>query len=276
MPELPEVEVISRGLRPLLIHRKIQSIWYSGKNLRNPVDLAILCAETTEAVIMDVRRRAKYIQLHLNTGGIIVIHLGMTGNLGVFQSPSPRIKHDHLEWVLADNTILRYNDSRRFGSIQYLAPEDSLQIEHIFYKNTGPEPFSEEFCAKYLYETAQKTSISVKQFLMTNKVVAGVGNIYANESLFRAKIKPWRKARAISKKQWNKLVVDVREVLTEAIECGGSTISDYLNASQERGYFQMNFSVYGRKGLPCIVCGSLIEKKVLGGRASFFCRCCQK
>lgn len=276
MPELPEVEVISRGLRPHLLNTRIESLWYSGKKLRNPVPMEIMRQEATDAVITDVNRRAKFIHIHLESGGIILIHLGMTGNLGVFQKSSPRLKHDHLELSLDNRTLLRYNDTRRFGSVLYLSRKDAANIETVFYKDTGPEPFSDDFSPEYLYGKAKNTTITLKQFLMMNKIVSGVGNIYANESLFRAGLKPWRKARSLSIKEWSRLIVDVRDVLTEAIACGGSTISDFLNASQERGYFQMNFSVYGRAGLPCNHCKTTIEKKILGGRASFFCRRCQK
>lgn len=276
MPELPEVEVITRGLRPLLIGRTITSVWYSRKNLRLPVPLEELKNQSKYQLITAVTRRAKFIQIIFGSGSYLIIHLGMTGQMGIFPPGTKRKKHDHLEWILNDGSLLRYNDCRRFGSVSMLSREQASLIEKTLYRTTGPEPFDDEFCADYLFQLAKSRNISVKQFLMTNQVVAGVGNIYANESLFRAGIKPSAKARSLSRKKWAYLIESTRAILNHAILCGGSTISDFVNAGQEKGYFQMNFMVYGRAGQKCRTCNSLIRKEVLGGRASFYCSKCQR
>jgi len=276
MPELPEVEVITRGLRPHLLGRSIQEIWFSGKALRNPLDFRAMQDNLIGRRITSVQRRAKYIQIETSDGSLLIIHLGMTGNMGLFSTSAPRKKHDHLEWALDNNQLLRLNDTRRFGSVHCCPAEHAQETVSDIFKTTGPEPFDKIFSAEYLKKFATGRSIPVKQFIMTNQVVSGVGNIYANESLFRAGIRPSTKAGRISIKRWQRLVTIIRKVLEHAIECGGSTISDYVNAGQETGYFQMNFTVYGKDGQPCTRCETLIKKLVLGGRASYYCPKCQR
>jgi formamidopyrimidine-DNA glycosylase len=276
MPELPEVEVICRGIRSFLTGRTVTAIQCSGKKLRHPVPIEAMQRVMISQTITSVERRAKFLQLALENGEMLIIHLGMTGNLGIFPPTTPRAKHDHVMWLLDNGTELRYNDSRRFGSIQLLAAVEVVSREETIFKTTGPEPFSDDFTARYLQNLAKGKSLAIKLLIMTNQTVAGVGNIYANESLFAAGILPSRKAQSITRKEWERLVTEIRKVLTHAIECGGSSISDFLNASQEKGYFQINFKVYGREGMPCTRCCTKIEKQKLGGRASYFCPKCQK
>lgn len=276
MPELPEVEVICRGIRPHLIGRSVTAIHESGKNLRHPVPTELLRRNMVNRRIIAVERRAKYLQISLDNGTMVVIHLGMTGNLGIFFPRQNRAKHDHVLWTLDNGTELRFNDSRRFGSVLFLSSEEVPLRETTLFKTTGPEPFSDDFSAEYLHRTAKNKNVAVKVFIMTNQVVAGIGNIYANESLFAAGIRPSCKVKRISRKRWLRLVSEIRKVLRHAIACGGSTISDFVNAGQEKGYFQMNFMVYGREGENCVSCKTTIEKKTLGGRASYFCPECQK
>lgn len=276
MPELPEVEVICRGIRPFLLDRTITDIHASGKRLRQPIPMKIMQREIINQTITAVERRAKYLQISLQTGGMLIIHLGMTGNLGIFSTSAPPARHDHVHWYLDNGTELRYNDIRRFGSIQFLSSHEVADREDTVFKTTGPEPFSDQFSAQYLQGLAKNKSHAVKLFIMTNQIVAGIGNIYANESLFAAGIQPGRKAQTLTQKEWESLVIEIRRVLSHAIECGGSTISDFLNASQEKGYFQINFKVYGREGEACPLCSAKIEKQKIGGRASFYCPTCQK
>lgn len=276
MPELPEVEVICRGLCPHLEGRRITRISYNNKALRNPVDMAKLQKEVVFNRIETVQRRAKYILLNMDNGATMVIHLGMTGNLGVFQKDSPLGKHDHMQWTLENDNQLRYNDTRRFGSVHILTADETLEREETFFKTSGPEPFDQHFTATYLHKLAKNKNISVKQFIMNSQVVVGIGNIYANESLFRAGIRPEKQVKNMNKRQWQSLIETIRDVLEHAITCGGSTISDFLNASQERGYFQMNFKVYGKNGQPCPQCRTTLEKSKLGGRATYCCKKCQK
>lgn len=276
MPELPEVEVICRGLRPHLTRRIITAIRCSGKPLRHPVPHAamgeLLCGQTIRAV----ERRAKYLLIATEDETLLIIHLGMTGNLGLFPHTSPVKTHDHVRWQLDNGLELRLNDSRRFGAVWLLPPEQARNQETGFFASTGPEPFSNLCTPAHFMALARKRQQPIKTFLMDSKVVAGIGNIYANEALMATGIHPARKASTLQEQDWQKLIPLIRTILTKAIACGGSTISDFINASGERGYFQMHFQVYGRKSQPCHQCGSLIEKIQINGRASYFCPNCQK
>lgn len=276
MPELPEVETICRGIRPHILHRTILQIHHSGKKLRKDVPLTQLLTLLSGHLIVDVQRRAKFLLIHIDNGALLVIHLGMTGNLGMFTPEATPHKHCHLRFLLDDGMELRYTDVRRFGFVEIFNQHEAIDIENTLLKTTGPEPFSDTFNADYLHKAAKGKSQPVKSFIMTNQVVAGVGNIYANESLFAAGINPKTPICKISKRSWQTLIRNIRKVLLHAIECGGSTISDYVNASQETGYFQINFKVYGKNGDTCGQCKSIIQKAVIGGRATFFCEKCQK
>lgn len=276
MPELPEVEVITQGLRPLILGRSIESTWYSRKQLRFPFSLEKFRLLIEQQKIISVSRRAKYIQILMESGSLLVIHLGMTGQMGVFKQHEPRAKHDHLEWTMDNDMALRYNDIRRFGSIHLFSADEAKGLTHSLYRNIGPEPFDKTFSAKYLHKLSHNKKTSIKQFLMNNQVVAGIGNIYANESLFDAGIRPSRKVDTLSMANFKRIILSTRQVLSHAIKCGGSTISDFVNASQQKGYFQMNFMVYGRDGQQCKQCAEMIKKKKIGGRATFYCSFCQK
>jgi len=275
MPELPEVETICKGIRPHIIGRKIERISHSGKKLRTPVPIDTMRETLTGKTIIGVHRRAKYLLIQLEDGSLLAIHLGMTGNLGIFSPDREIAKHCHLQFFFSDNTELRYTDVRRFGSVQVINADEASAIESTLFRATGPEPFSDGFNAEYLIAKAHKRSIPVKTFIMTNQIVAGIGNIYANESLFKAGIDPRRCVSTIDLNTWKILIERIRKVLNHAIECGGSTISDYVNADQERGYFQINFQVYGREGEKCSRCKGDITKTNIGGRASYHCLSCQ-
>jgi formamidopyrimidine-DNA glycosylase len=276
MPELPEVEVICRGLRPHLTNRLITGIRYSGKPLRHPVPHVamdeLLCGQT----IHTVERRAKYLLITTEDEALLIIHLGMTGNLGLFPHTAPVKVHDHVRWQLDNGLELRLNDSRRFGAVWLLSPEQARNRESDFFANTGPEPFSNLCTPAHFMTLARKRQQPIKTFLMDSKVVAGIGNIYANEALMAAGIHPARPACTLQEHDWQRLIPVIRTILTQAIDCGGSTISDFINANGESGYFQMHFQVYGQKSQPCHQCGAPIEKIQLNGRASYFCPNCQK
>jgi len=276
MPELPEVEVICRTIRPFLKNRTIKAIYHNGKNLRHEVPLQAMREELADNQIVTIERRAKYLLVNFETSALLIIHFGMTGNLGIFPRSSPVAKHDHIRFLLENGTELRFNDTRRFGSMHVIFPQEQKNIEQTFFKTTGPEPFADDFSGKYLQKLALGKSQSVKTFIMTNQTVAGIGNIYANESLFAAGIRPSRKVNNISLKSWNRLVAEIQKVLRHAISCGGSTVSDFVNANQGKGYFQMNFKVYSKNGHSCSTCSSTIKKITVGGRASFYCPKCQK
>jgi formamidopyrimidine-DNA glycosylase len=276
MPELPEVEVICRGIRPHLCGRTIREIRHSGKMLRVPVPVEALHRHLLDRKVVGVERRAKYLLIMVEDGTILILHLGMTGNIGFYAADILPARHDHVRLLLDNGLEMRFNDTRRFGSLHIVTGMEAENIETTFFSTTGPEPFSPAFSPSYLKSLAQGRSLPVKSFLMTNQVVAGVGNIYANESLFQAGIRPQRPVSGISGKGWQRLITCIREILNHAIDCGGSSISDFVNVSKERGYFQMNFQVYGRKGEPCRFCQRPIEKIQIGGRASYYCPKCQK
>jgi len=278
MPELPEVEVTCQGLIPHLVDREIIKIRYSGKKLRSPVELAHMHSALIGChnKISKVSRRAKYILISFINGETLIIHLGMTGQLGIFPKGGAEATHDHLIFALDSDHVMRFNDTRRFGSVILLSRQDSLCMEDTFFCNTGVEPFSPECSAEYLKDRANGSTQAIKTFIMNSSIIAGVGNIYANESLFAASIHPSTKAGRLSLKRWKLLVDKIREILTWAINCGGSTISDFLNASGQQGYFQANFKVYGRNGVPCSKCQTLLKKTSINGRASYFCPSCQR
>ncbi len=276
MPELPEVEVICQGIRPHLCGRTFRDIQYSGKMLRVAVPVEDLRLHILNSKVVKVDRRAKYLLIAVENGSMLLLHLGMTGNIGFFAADIAPAKHDHVRLLLDNGLEMRFNDTRRFGSLQIATGLEAENIETTFFSTTGPEPFSAAFSPAYLKGLAQGRMLPVKSFLMTNQVVAGVGNIYANESLFQAGIRPQRPVSRISGQGWQRLIACIREILSHAIDCGGSSISDFVNVSKERGYFQMNFQVYGRKGEPCRICQRPIEKIQIGGRASYYCPNCQK
>ncbi len=275
MPELPEVEVIRQGLLPHLQGRVVKSIHYSGKKLRTEVPIELMRSCLYGSTISSVRRRAKYLLFPTDRDDLLIIHLGMTGNLGLFEKGSPLATHDHLRFLLDNNLELRYNDTRRFGSVHLLTHDQTTDLENTFFNTSGPEPFSDQCSAEYLIKRAGDSVQAVKTFIMNSKTLVGVGNIYANESLFSAGIHPQTPAGKLKLTDWQHLINQIRTILSWAIECGGSTISDYINASGERGYFQANFRVYGREGKPCKICSTTLEKIVISGRASFHCPQCQ-
>ncbi len=275
MPELPEVEVICQGLLPHLINRTIVSVYCSGKQLRSPVPCKEMQIKLTGKRITSLGRRAKYLILKIDHGGTLIIHLGMSGNMGIFDRGSAKKKHDHVCWQLDNGTELRFNDTRRFGAVHFLPAGNVTKEIKQFFAAIGPEPFSRTCSVRYLSGQAIRRNIAIKKFIMDSHIIAGIGNIYANETLFRSKIHPERPASSLSNKEWKRLLIIIRKTLRHAIECGGSTISDFLGASGDGGYFQMNFLIYGKAGEDCVECGELIVKKIIGGRSSFYCPACQ-
>ncbi len=276
MPELPEVEVVRRGLMPHLKGMTITGFRHSGKNLRFPVPKELLSSKLPGSKITTVKRRAKYLLFPTDKGDLLIIHLGMTGKLALFDQDATTTKHDHLFFSLNNGKELRYNDTRRFGAVHLITNYETVDLENTFFQTSGPEPFSDMCTSKYFKTRAKSSSQAVKTFIMNSKIIVGVGNIYANESLFAAQIHPQTPAGRLTHKQWQLLIEKIREILRWAIDCGGSTISDFLNAGGQQGYFQINFRVYSQDGKPCHVCKTLIDKRVVNGRASYFCPQCQK
>ena len=271
MPELPEVETSLRGVEPYLQRQTIKQIITRTPKLRWAIPAQL--AQMQGAKILSLSRRAKYLILHTSKGDIIV-HLGMSGSLGILneQYSKPAGKHDHVDLVTESGVILRYNDPRKFGC--WLWAENAEQ--HELLQKLGPEPLSEAFTSDYLFEKSRKKTVAVKNFIMNNDVVVGVGNIYACESLFMAGIHPELAAQNLTKKQCERLVQVIKEVLTKSIIQGGTTLKDFIQPDGKPGYFAQVLQVYGRKGEECHDCGSIIEAKAVGQRNTYFCPKCQR
>lgn len=271
MPELPEVETTRRGIEPLVAKKVVEQVLIHNASLRWPIPSELVDVLPGQKA-GSVGRRSKYLLFSFDRGTLIV-HLGMTGHLRLDLHRSERRKHDHFEIVFTDGTVLRYNDSRRFGAILW-TEDDPLQ--HIRLASLGPEPFSPEFNAAYLYRLSRGRKVAVKPFLMDAHVVVGVGNIYASEALFRAGIAPVRPAGKVSKTAYERLIQSVREILEAAIAAGGTTIRDFSDSQGRPGYFQQELRVYGRAGQACTSCGTLIRHIKLGQRSTYTCPVCQK
>ena len=271
MPELPEVETTLRGIRPLLEKSIIQAVDIRQRQLRWPVTHG-LAQQILGEEVRKVARRAKYLLLAFRHGTLL-IHLGMSGRLRVLPISIPPGKHDHIDFIFTNGRVLRFHDPRRFGSVLWVRgdPLLSKQLRHL-----GPEPFDDMFCGRMLFERARGRRTAVKNFIMDGRVVVGVGNIYANEALFRSGIQPNRSASRVSLNRYEGLVTAVQDVLTEAIQAGGTTLRDYIRVNGEPGYFERSLQVYERAGQPCMRCQIAIRRKVIGQRASYYCPHCQR
>ena len=270
MPELPEVETVRRGLAPHLTGQVVTGVVVRQPRLRWPVPDE-LAAQLLGQIIQRVERRAKYLLLRTDAGTVI-LHLGMTGRLRLLPAATPLQKHDHVDLALASGHCLRFNDSRRFGALLWTAEPPE---RHSLLQALGPEPFDATFSSIYLYQRAQGHTSTVKTFIMDNRIVVGVGNIYANEALFAAGISPLRPVDRLTEAECDRLVVAIREILTEAIRQGGTTLRDFIGGDGEPGYFQQSLRVYGRHGLPCAACGQPIHRCRIGQRATYHCPRCQ-
>jgi formamidopyrimidine-DNA glycosylase len=270
MPELPEVETTRRGVAPHVERQKVTAVRIYDRRLRWPVPRD-LPRRLVGRVVDRVDRRSKYLLFRLGADTLIV-HFGMTGSLRVFAAAPARQAHDHIDLEFANGVVLRYHDPRRFGAMLWWP---GTGAEHPLLAALGPEPLSPAFDAAYLFASTRGRSTGIKLALMDNRLVVGAGNIYANEALFRAGIRPTRAANRLSRERMGRLVVAVRQTLTEAIAKGGSTLRDYVDSEGEPGYFQLEYNVYGREGLPCRVCGEPIRATRQGGRATYYCRRCQ-
>jgi formamidopyrimidine-DNA glycosylase len=270
MPELPEVETIRRGLEPHLKNRRIVQAYVHDHRLRHPVPEKL--GEWVEGCyIRNVTRRGKYLLSDCETG-YLLIHLGMSGSLRIVSTNIPLKKHDHLNFVLDNGNCLRYRDPRRFGLVLWLADP----LNHPLLTGLGPEPLSDSFHGGYLYTSARKRRIPVKSLLMNNRIVTGIGNIYANESLFVAGILPMRPAGDLSLEECSALTEAVRKILNAAIAQGGTTLRDFVNSEGKPGYFKQSLQVYKREGKPCVKCGLPVQHHILAQRATYFCTGCQR
>lgn len=269
MPELPEVEVSRLGISPHLLDQTISEIVVRQRQLRwlIPEEIHQLHGQPITAI----RRRAKYLLIE-TPKGVAIVHLGMSGSLRVLDDPPAPDKHDHVDLVLKNGKVMRYNDPRRFGAWLWCAPGES----HELLEHCGPEPLTDAFSAQWMMERAQNKRVAIKTFIMNNANVVGVGNIYACESLFSAAIHPTTPACKISKAQWQQLVADIKQVLAQAIEQGGTTLKDFSQTDGKPGYFAQELQVYGRAKEACHVCGEPIQQMKIGQRNTFFCAHCQR
>lgn len=271
MPELPEVETTLRGLIPHLLGRQVIQVLVRTPALRWPLPghLAELLSGQT---ILGLSRRAKYLLIAFEQGTVL-LHLGMSGHLRMVPSHTPAGKHDHIDLQLSDGQQLRYHDPRRFGALLWIEQEDLHT--HPLLSRLGPEPFAPEMTGGYLYSHARGRRVTVKSFIMDQRIVVGVGNIYASEALFRAGIHPQRAAGRVSRARFDALAAAMREVLSAAIAAGGTTLRDFSNAAGRPGYFSQQLRVYGRSGQPCPNCGAFLCQQRIAQRASYFCPHCQ-
>ena len=274
MPELPEVETTRRGLAPYVEGRKVTGVVVRERRLRWPVPDELGQA-LTGRVIEAIDRRGKYLLLRTEQGRLMM-HLGMSGSLRIVPPESQVRKHDHLDLLLeglpSKDIVLRFHDPRRFGSVHWLAGEES----HSLLTGLGPEPLGDQFDGEHLFQKSRGRKVAVKLFIMNAQTVVGVGNIYANEALFLAGIHPERPAGALTRRRYQQLAARIQEVLAGAIEAGGTTLRDFVKEDGSPGYFAQSLAVYGRGGAPCMNCGRRLKEVRLGNRTTVFCTRCQR
>ena len=274
MPELPEVETTLRGIQPHLDGRRIRR-WI----VRQPRLRQVITPDMPEQVagqlICSLQRRSKYLLIGLERGSLLV-HLGMSGSLRMVTAASPPRPHDHLDLLLDDGGCLRFHDPRRFGTFIWIThpPEQALRM-HPLLKDLGPEPLGPDFSGELLYRRSRTRRVAIKAFIMDQRVVVGVGNIYANEALFQVGLHPARTCASLTLTECETLAATIRVLLAAAIAQGGTTLRDFVNEAGQPGYFAQQLQVYGRTAEPCPRCGQPIQSQRIGQRSSFYCLSCQ-
>ncbi|MEY8263911.1 MAG: bifunctional DNA-formamidopyrimidine glycosylase/DNA-(apurinic or apyrimidinic site) lyase [Bermanella sp.] len=282
MPELPEVETTRRGIAPHIHGQRITAMDIRQPKLRWPIP-AHLPQTVQGLTVLATKRRAKYLLLELGHAassqaaesllGTLIIHLGMSGSLRILQGePQPPAKHEHFDIRFGHTCLLRFTDPRRFGACLWMPHDESLAI----LDNLGPEPLASVFDAEYLFQKSRKRVVNIKSFVMDQKVVVGVGNIYASECLYLSGINPKKAAGKVSKAKFTALVEAIKLVLKKAIDEGGTTLKDFVGSDGKPGYFAQQLNVYGRTGAPCPACQQSIKKISQGQRSTFYCSNCQK
>ncbi|KAB2308592.1 bifunctional DNA-formamidopyrimidine glycosylase/DNA-(apurinic or apyrimidinic site) lyase [Betaproteobacteria bacterium SCN2] len=270
MPELPEVETTRRGLEPRLDGKILEAVEIRDRRLRWPIP-AELGARLAGRRLLSIKRRGKY--LLFDFGGLWqIVHLGMSGSLRFVGRDEPAALHDHVDWRFSGGETLRLRDPRRFGAV--LLSDDPAS--HPLLAHLGPEPLTADFTAAHLHAACHGRKTAIKNLVMDSRVVVGVGNIYASESLFRAGIRPGRAAGRLTRAECGRLADAIKATLQNAVDAGGSSLRDYVAADGALGYFQLHTRVYDRAGLPCKACGTPIKKLVTGQRSTFYCPACQK
>lgn len=270
MPELPEVETTCSGISPHITGKRVSAVVVRDRRLRWPVTPGLEESLTGQR-ILSVSRRGKYLLLE-TPAGHVMIHLGMSGSLRIVKAAEPARKHDHVDICFGKNTVLRFHDPRRFGCVLWL---DGDPLLHPLLAGLGPEPLGGDFDTAYLFARSRGRATPVKSFIMDSCTVVGVGNIYANESLFMAGIDPRRRAGSISRARYDRLVTAIRQVLGQAIAVGGTTLRDFVGGDGKPGYFAQSLLVYGRAGEPCKRCGRALTEIRMSQRSTVFCRHCQ-
>ncbi|HVF34670.1 MAG TPA: bifunctional DNA-formamidopyrimidine glycosylase/DNA-(apurinic or apyrimidinic site) lyase [Candidatus Saccharimonadia bacterium] len=270
MPELPEVETTRRGIAPHLVGQRIERLVARIPALRWPIPPSLARALRGREV-HEVERRAKYLLLHVDPGAVL-LHLGMSGSLQVLPRGTPLRAHDHVDFELVNGQLLRFNDPRRFGCVLW----QRRGTTHELLSNLGPEPLGASFDGEHLFRASRGRSAPVKHFLMDQRIVVGVGNIYAAEALFAAGIHPKRAAGRITLARYERLATEIRRVLEYAISRGGTTLRDFLAPDGAPGYFEQELFVYDRAGEPCRVCGTALRLADWGQRQTAYCPRCQR
>jgi len=270
MPELPEIEVTRLGLLPLL-GQTISKVVIRNHSLRWPIP-SHLPQTLFGQRFLTLSRRAKYILVQCETGTLL-LHLGMSGRICLLEKDEPPQKHDHFDIYFADGRMLRLRDPRRFGAVLWMEGNPS---QHVLLAALGPEPLEAIFDGAWLYKQIRSRSAPIKNVIMDSHLVVGVGNIYASESLFRARISPKTPANKLSKVRCDRLAIEIKATLGEALKAGGSSLRDFFGTDGNPGYFQQTYFVYGRTGQPCRVCNAVIKTLRQGQRSSFYCAHCQK
>lgn len=269
MPELPEVETTRLGIQPYIENQTITQVVIRQHQLRWPIPCN-LPQQVQGKVVQKVTRRGKYLLFEIEQGALI-LHLGMSGSLGILKQKTPPKKHDHVDIEFA-HYALRFTDPRRFGAILWA---DGEFLQHPLLAQLGVEPLTSDFSAKYLWDAAAGRKKSIKSFIMDNHIVVGVGNIYAAEALFLAGIHPIRSACLVSEIEMIRLVDAIKKILHQAIRQGGTTLKDFVNSEGKPGYFSHQLKVYGRNGQPCVACNKILESMRIGQRSTVYCSHCQ-
>jgi len=277
MPELPEVETVRRGLSPVMEGFVFERVQLNRPNLRFPFHPEFI-ARVQGQTLERLTRRAKFMIAELSSGDRLFLHLGMSGRFTIDEQQQGEFvhnhntnpKHDHVHFTMSSGSRVTYNDPRRFGFMELTAPGEPTRIDHL-----GPEPLSNSLSGPALKDALKGKKANIKSALLDQQVIAGLGNIYVCEALYRAKISPRRMAGRLKKDETETLTGHIKDVIAEAIEAGGSSLRDFANTEGGLGYFQHSFDVYGRQGEPCKTCGADIKRLVQSGRSTFYCKSCQ-
>ena len=271
MPELPEVETTLLGLKPHILQQTVLAVTIRQYQLRWPIH-PNLSSELIGQTVLNLTRRGKYIIVALNRGSLL-IHLGMSGRCAVLPVTTPAKKHDHVDIQITAQMLLRYTDPRRFGAIVWIP--DTNPLEHPLLAKLGLEPFDPKFDGDYLWERAQNKKMLLKAFIMDQRIVVGVGNIYATEALFKTGLHPALPCKLVNKQQMHQLAQTIQSLLKYAIQAGGTSLKDFLQADGKPGYFKLQLQIYDKATQPCPICKNPLEKMQIGQRSSVFCAICQ-